>query len=216
MKQKIFENLGLKVSAVLIAVFLWFFVTSQGQSEISLEVPLEFKNIPAELGIANSTAKSVMLTIRGQERFMKNLNASNLRVFLDLGKAKPGEIAYPVNKEDVKLPFAMTVTNVAPPSVRVKLEEIMQKTVSVQPQLLGSPEEGAVISVVVEPKTVVIRGLKSELGKIDMIRTEPFDISHITGKVTEELGLDTSGTNIKPDISKVKVKVKITPEEKRR
>ncbi|MDP2158023.1 MAG: CdaR family protein [Nitrospirota bacterium] len=216
MKQKIFENLGLKVSAVLIAVFLWFFVTSQGQSEISLEVPLEFKNIPAELGIAGSTAKSVMLTIRGQERFMKNLNASNLRVFLDLGKAKPGEIAYPVNKEDVKLPFAMTVTNVAPPSVRVKLEEIMQKTVSVQPQLLGSPEEGAVISVVVEPKTVVIRGLKSELGKIDMIRTEPFDISHITGKVTEELGLDTSGTNIKPDISKVKVKVKITPEEKRR
>ncbi|MBI5076251.1 MAG: hypothetical protein HZB62_13945 [Nitrospirae bacterium] len=209
MKQAIFENLGLKVSAVLIAVFLWFFVTSQGQSEISLEAPLEFKDIPAELGIAGSTAKAVTLTIRGQERFMKNLNASDLRVFLDLGRAKPGETVYPVNKEDVKLPFAMTVTNVAPPSVRVKLEEIAVKTVPVRPQLLGSPEKGGVTTMVVEPRTAVIRGLKSELRKIDMIRTEPFDISHISGSKTEELDLDTSGTNIKSDISKVKVKITV-------
>jgi YbbR domain-containing protein len=212
--RRIFENLGLKVSAVLIAACLWFFVTSQGQSEISLEVPLEFKDIPAELGIAGSTVKAVTLTMRGQERFMKSLNASDLRVFLDLGKAKPGEIVYPVNKEDVKLPFAMTVTNVTPPSVRVKLEEITLKTVPVQPQLLGSPEKGAVLSIAVEPRTAVIRGLKSELRKIDMIRTEPFDISHISETGTEELDLDTSGTNIKADISKVKVK--ITVAEKKR
>lgn len=216
MKRLIFENFGLKVSAVLIAVFLWFFVTSQGQSEISLEAPLEFKDIPAELGIAATNAKSVTLTVRGQERFMKNLNAADLRVFLDLGKAKPGEMVYPVNKDDVKLPFAMTVMNVTPPSVRVKLEEITSKTVPVQPHLLGSPEEGSVISIVVEPRTVVIRGLKSELGKIDMVRTEPFDISHSAGKITEELELDTSGTNIKPEIAKVKVKVKITRAEKKR
>jgi len=202
------------MSAVLIAVFLWFFVTSQGQSEISLEAPLEFKDIPAELGIAGSNAKAVTLTIRGQERFMKNLNASDLRVFLDLGKAKPGEMLYPVNKEDVKLPFAMTVTNVTPPSVRVKLEEITLKTVPVKPQLLGLPEKRAVISVIVEPRVAVIRGLKSELGKIDMIRTEPFDISHISGTIVAELDLDTSGTNIKSDISKVKVK--ITSAEKKR
>lgn len=209
MSRLISENLGLKVSAVLIAVFLWFFVTSQGQSEMSLEAPLEFKNIPAELGIAGSTAKTVTLTVRGQERFMKNLSSSELRVFLDLDRAKPGEMVYPVNKEDVKLPFAMTVTNVAPPSVRVRLEEISLKSVPVQPKLVGSPEKGAVLSVVVEPRTAVIRGLKSELRKIDMLRTEPFDISHISRTVTEELDLDTSGTNIKPDISKVRVRITV-------
>ncbi len=214
MNHRLFDNFGLKISAVLIAVCLWFFVTSQGQSEISLEVPLEFKDIPAELGIASSTVKAVTLTMRGQERFMKNLNASDLRVFLDLGKAKPGEVVYPVNKEDVKLPFAMTVTNVAPPSVRVKLEEIALKTVTVQPDLLGSPEKGTVTSIVVEPRTAVIRGLKSELKKINMIKTEPFDMSHISGLITEELDIDTSGTNIKADISKVKIK--ITVAEKKR
>lgn len=214
MKKIIFENFGLKVSAVLIAIFLWFFVTSQGQSEISLEVPLEFKDIPAELGIAGSTAKAVTLTIRGQERFMKSLNAADLRVFLDLGKAKPGEIVYPVSKEDVKLPFAMTVTNVSPPSVRVKLEEIVEKTVAVQLQLVGSPRKGAVKTIVIEPRTAVIRGLKSELRKIDMLRTEPLDISQISGTITEELDLNTSGTNIKTNISRVKVKINVAEKKK--
>lgn len=68
--------------------------------------------------------------------------------------------------------------------------------------------------MVVEPRTAVIRGLKSELRKIDMIRTEPFDISHISGSRTEELELDTSGTNVKSDISKVKVKITVV--EKKR
>lgn len=214
MKKIIFENLGLKISAVLIAVFLWFFVTSQGQSEMSLEAPLEFKDIPADLGIAGSTAKMVTLTIRGQERFMKSLTASDLRVYLDLGKAKQGEQVYPVNKEDVKLPFAMTVMNVSPSSVRVRLEEITLKSVPVQPKLVGSPVRGVVTTVIVEPRTAAVRGLKSELRKIDMIRTEPFDISHISGTITEDLDLDTSGTNIKADIAKVKVK--ITVSEKKR
>ena len=209
MKHRIFENMGLKVSAVLIAIFLWFFVTSRGHSEVSLEVPLEFKDIPSELGIVASTAKAVTLTVRGQERFMKNLNANDLRVYLDLAKAKPGEVVYPVNKEDVKLPFAMTVTNVTPPSVRVKLEEIVQKNVPVQLRLQGTPARGAVTAIIVDPRTVVIKGLKSELKKIDMIRTEPLDISQRVGTVTEEVDIDTSGTNIWTDRSKVKVRVTI-------
>lgn len=207
MKNLIFNNFGLKISAVLIAVFLWFFVTSQGQSEILLEAPLEFKDIPAELGIAGSSAKSVTLTVRGQERFMKGLNASDLRVFIDLGKAKQGENAYHVNKDEVKLPFAMSVMSVSPSAIRVKLEEMAEKSVYVNPQLLGSPENGSVASVVVEPKVVMIRGLKSELRKIDRIRTEPLDISHIRRSLTEELDLDMAGINVKADITKVKVKV---------
>ncbi len=207
MKRRVPENLGLKVSAVLIAVVLWFFVTSQGQSEISLEAPLEFKNIPAELGIAGSNGKTVMITIRGQGRFMKNLSASDFRVFIDLGRAKPGEQLYPVNKEDVKLPYAMTVTNITPPAVKVKIEEISLKQVPVQPHLVGLYGKNSVQSVIIEPRAVVIRGLTSELKAIRFIRTEPFDISTRSGTVTEELNLDMSGTNITADISKVKVKI---------
>ena len=70
MKKLFTENLGLKISAVLISVFLWFFVTSRGQSEITLDIPLEFKNIPADIGLVNTSVKTVSVTVRGHERPM--------------------------------------------------------------------------------------------------------------------------------------------------
>jgi len=68
MKKPFVENLGLKASAVLIALVLWFFVTSRGQSEISLDAPVEFKNMPQGLEMVNSTSKTVAVTVRGQEQ----------------------------------------------------------------------------------------------------------------------------------------------------
>jgi YbbR domain-containing protein len=91
MKKLFTENLGLKISAVLLSVFLWFFVTSRGQSEITLDIPLEFKNIPADIGLVNTSVKTVSVTVRGHERPMKNLKASDVKVYVDLGKARKGE-----------------------------------------------------------------------------------------------------------------------------
>jgi YbbR domain-containing protein len=213
-KSRIFENFGMKVSAVLLSVFLWFFVTSRGQSEISLEAPIEFKDIPVELGIVSSSAKSVTLTVRGQERFMKNLNTADVRVFLDLSRTKQGEGIFHVNKEDVKLPFTMTVTSVSPSAIKVRLEEMISKNVPVAPQVIGSPAKGGVVSLSVEPKTVSIRGLRSEIRKVDLLKTEVFDISDMKESATEELELDTSGTNIKPEVSKVKVQITLTEKKK--
>ena len=204
------NNIGLKVSAVLISVFLWFFVASRGQSEISLEAPLEFRDIPAELGIVTSSVKTVMLTIRGQERFMKTLNASNIRVFIDMGKAKEGEDIYHVNKEDVKLPFAISVTNVDPASIKVKLEERVARSVPVRVSVIGSPGKGTSITTSVEPKTVVITGLKSEVQRVRYITTKDFDITDMKESVTESLELDTAGMNIVPEITKVNVRFTYT------
>ncbi len=214
MKSIFTENLGLKVSALLIAVFLWFFVTSQGQSEISLEVPVELKNIPSELGVQSISSKTVTLTVRGQERFMKNLSASDIRVFLDLGRAAQGESLYPVNKDDVRLPFAMTVMTVSPASLKIRLEEIMSKTVRVQAQLLGAPEGGVISTVLIEPKVVLIKGLKSDIRKVNSLKTEPFDVTGINRTVTEELDLDISGLNIKAEATRVKVKILLTEGKK--
>ena len=204
------NNIGLKVSAVLISGFLWFFVASRGQSEISLEAPLEFRDIPAELGIVTSSVKTVMLTIRGQERFMKTLNASNVRVFIDMSKAKEGEGIYRVNKEDVKLPFAISVTNVDPASIKVKLEERISRSVPVRVSIIGTPEKGASVSTSVEPKSVVIEGLKSEVQRIRYLTTKDYDITDLKQSVTESLELETAGINITAEITKVTVRFTYT------
>jgi len=155
MKKFLVENLGLKIAAILLSIVLWFFVTSRGQSEISIDVPLELKNMPQGLELVNHETKTVNLNIRGQERFIKNVSASNVRVPLDLSKAKRGEGTYYINREDIKLPRSITVTNISPPSVRVTTEETASKTVKVVPVIVGEPQKGSYLkSAEVLPKTV--------------------------------------------------------------
>jgi YbbR domain-containing protein len=210
MRKLVSENLGLKISAVLLSLLLWFFVTSRGQSEMSIEVNPEFKNVPVGLGIVNNTTRDIVVTVRGQERLMKNVKPSDVRVFVDLAKAKKGEGTYYINANDIKLPYAMTVTNVSPVSVRVMLDETISKTVKVLPVITGTPEEGySVKAVAVQPPNVVIQGLKTEMRKIKELRTEVMDISGLKETTTQELNIDTSGINVKPETNSVQVTVEI-------
>jgi len=210
MKKLFTENLGLKISAILISVFLWFFVTSTGQSEITLDIPLEFKNIPADTGIVSTSIKTVSVTVRGQERPMKNLKASDVRVYVDLEKAKKGEGIFHMNTADIKLPYALSVVSITPSSVKIKLDETVAKTVPVALMLTGEPRDGFVVRAIkVEPKSVVIRGLKSEVRKLRVVKTEPLDITDSNKTITQELSIDTGGANVTPVVDTVKVTINI-------
>jgi len=210
MKKLVFQDFGLKISAVLLATFLWFFVTSRGQVEISLEIPLEYKNIPAGMGIVGNTTKMIDMSIRGQERLIKNLKPADIRVFIDMSKAKKGEFIYYINKDDVKLPYAVTVTNIIPSSIKVKVEENVTKTVDVRPSITGAPEKGFYVkSVEVEPRSVIIHGFKPDVRRIGELKTEAIDVTGLTASTTQDVDIDTGGANIKLDVSTVKVKIEI-------
>jgi YbbR domain-containing protein len=210
MKKHFFENLGFKIVSVLLAVMLWFFVTSRGQSEMSIDVPLEYKNIPAGLEIVNHSMKTVTLNIKGQERFIKNIRLSDIRVPLDLSKAKKGEGIYYIDRHDIRLPRSISIMNINPASVRITTEETMTKTVRVLPLFTGEPARGYYIkSVEVSPQYVVIEGVRSEIMKIASIRTEPLDISGYRETTTQNLKLDLWGKNIRSKTNDVDVKMVI-------
>jgi YbbR domain-containing protein len=208
MRRLLFENLGLKIAAVLLSIVLWIFVTSRGQSELSVDVPLEFNDIPRSLEIVNHTVKTITLVIKGQERFLKNIRPSDIRVSLDLGKAKKGDGTYSISRDDIKLPHAVTVTNITPSSVRVTLEETATKTVRVVAVLAGVPEKGYYVkSVDVMPPDAEIEGVKSEVARIKTVKTEPIDVTGSNETFTQGTKLDLTGKNIRSKTSDITVKV---------
>ena len=210
MKKFFLENLGLKIAAVLLSVVLWVFVTSRGQSELSIDVPLEFHDIPQGLEIVNHTVKTVTLAIKGQERFIKNIRASGIRVSLDLNKAKKGEGIYYIQRDDIILPHAITVTNIMPSNVKVTLEETIAKTVKVIVPVTGEPGRAySVKSVEVTPQTIVVEGISSEIGRIKNIKTEPLDITGFDETFTQDLRIDLTGKNIRSKTRDVTVNVVI-------
>ena len=89
------ENLTFKILSVALALFLWFFVTFKGQTETSVEVPLEFKNTPAGMEILKQSARKINVSISARERILKELAQTDIRVVVDLSNAKFGENSIP-------------------------------------------------------------------------------------------------------------------------
>ncbi len=210
MKKLLTQNAGLKIASILIAIALWFFVTSRGQSEISIDVPLEFKNIPAGLEMVNHSVKIISLNIKGQERFIKNIKASDIRVPIDLSKAKKGESLYYIVREDINVPHAIAITNINPLSVKVKIDETVTKTVKVIPIIIGEPEKGHRVRFsTVEPQSVTIEGIETEVKKFNSVQTEPIDITGLNETLLQDVKLDLTGKNIRTNVNQIRVKIVI-------
>lgn len=215
MRKLFFENLGLKIAAVLLSIILWMFATSRGQSEISIDVPIQFKNIPSGFELTNHDIKTISMNIRGQERLIKNVRPADISVYVDLSNAKNGESIYYIDRDDIKLPPAVTITNISPPSIKVSIEETITKTVKVKPVIFGTPETGYYVkSIATRPQTLVIEGIRSEIGRVNKIKTESLDITGINETLTQNLKLDLKGMSIRTKTNDVEVKVVIGAERK--
>jgi hypothetical protein len=210
MRKFFLDNLVLKIASVLLSVALWFFATSRGQSEISIDVPLVFRNIPSGIEMVNNNIKTISLNIKGQERLIKNIKLSDIVIYIDLSKAKKGKSIYYITRDNIKLPYSLTVLNINPSSVKVIIEDTITKTVKVIPVITGEPEKGYYVkSVEVAPEIVIIEGASSEVRRFNTIKTESLDITGSNETFTQELKLDLTGKNIRAKINDIKVKVVI-------
>lgn len=205
-----FENFALKAAAAVLAVVLWIFVVSKGQTEMSLSVPIEYSNIPQGLEIAKREVKAANLVIRTHESLSKNIRQEAVRVYVDVGKARKGEGVFPVRKDDVKLPYGASVISIEPSSVKIVFEETVSKQVPIRPDITGSPEAGYYVkSTEIEPKEIVIEGAKSEVRKIGTVKTEPIDITGLTEDFDQETGLKFPNGGIRSKLNKVDVHIRI-------
>ncbi len=208
MKKFLFKNFGLKIASIILAIILWIIASSRGQTEIFIDVPLEFMNMPSGLEMINISDKTISLNIKGPEKYIKNIKPSDIRIFIDLSKAKKGERIYYVTRDNIQLPRAITLLNISPFSVTITTEETVTKTVNVIPAITGVPEQGyRVRTTIVEPKNIEIEGMQPEVRKIRNIKTESLDITGAKETFKQELKLDLRGKNIRTKPNSVTVTV---------
>ncbi|MGD1076441.1 MAG: CdaR family protein [Thermodesulfovibrionales bacterium] len=214
-RRLLLDNLSLKAAALMLAILLWLFVSSKGQMETSLDVPIEYINIPRGIEISKHVVNSANVVIRGHESILKNIRQGEVRVSVDMSKAKEGEGTFPIKKDDVQLPYAATVIKVDPSFVKVTFEKTISKTVGIRPVITGNPQSGySVKAMEVKPKDAVIEGAESEVNKVSYLKTEPVDITGVAEDVRQEVELAQSGRNIRTAIHKVEVIIKITRRER--
>jgi YbbR domain-containing protein len=203
------RNIGLKISSLVVAVLLWFFVTLGGRVEISMDIPVAFINIPPKLEVFDAP-HTISVDIKGQERILRNLKKNEVRAVIDLHEAKAGRAFFTLSKNNIKLPENLVVTAIDPETISLKIETQLTKTVSVKPSVTGLPEKGFVIAdVKVVPNEVVLEGPKSVISKIYSVKTEPLDINGINSDLKYRANLNVSDATIRKNIDKVDVFISV-------
>lgn len=200
-------NIGLKVTSLIIAIALWFFVILSGRSEISMSIPIVFENIPQSLEIVEAP-ETVNVSIEGQQRLLKSLKQITVTASIDLAAAKGGKFYINISKSDIKLPKTFVVTDVDPETISIRLEKKMKKTVSIKASIIGLPEKGyAITDISVNPDRVELEGPKSAVSEVYTVKTEPIDINGITADLRYKATLNLSNTLIRKNIQKVEVNI---------
>jgi YbbR domain-containing protein len=143
-RRHIFHNLGLKVIALLIATGLWLAVSSEPPSEVAFNVAIVFQNMPEDLEISSETIPSAQVRVRGPERLVRRLQASDIHEEIDLAGMKPGERTFDLNKSQVSLPDKLEVAQIVPSQIHLLFDKRVTRIVPVRPRVVGTFVSGLI------------------------------------------------------------------------
>src|SRR5262249_50537926 len=168
------HNWPLKIVSLVLAAMLWMAVANEASSEIGLEVPLEYRNIPPQLEITGDMTNTVQVRLRGSSNVIKEITAKDVSTTIDLGKMGRGEKIVPLSPQNVQAPFGAEVIRVNPSSVRFNLERTITKKIPVVPMIVGLPTDPYEVGkVTVTPSVVEIEGPESRVNALSSIATVP-------------------------------------------
>jgi diadenylate cyclase len=190
---------------------LWMAVAREASSEIGLEVPLEYHNIPPNLEIAGESADIVQVRLRGPSNVIKDITARSVATAIDLTNMQTGEKVVALSPQNVQAPFGAEVVRVNPSTVRFSLERTIVKSVPIAPTLLGQPASGYEIGkVAVEPASVRVEGPERRLNMLAAVPTVPIRLEGKKAAFEETVELDVSDAQVRLEhASLVRVRIDV-------
>ena len=168
------EDWSLKLLSLAIAIVLWLLVTGQNEPVTAhVNVQLNFIR-PQSLEISNDPPRTVDVMLTGSRNKLDDLTSLDLVATVDISDQRAGErVLRLADKAQIPLPQGIKVDGFQPSAVPIRLEEIVERQVTVEPKLEGKPADGfEIYSVRPSKGSVVVRGPASRVNALQKVTTE--------------------------------------------
>lgn len=224
------KDLTIKVLSVILALAMWFQVTSE-QNPLTTRtfksVPVKPQNLDQSLVLIDLAPKTISATIQGQRRVVNALKEEDITAFVDLKAMEAGKASLPV---DVVLPRAVQLVEVLPNQVTVTADSSVKKRVRVEIRSMGSPaEDYMALPGQTKVTDVTIEGPRSRVSLVakavadvdvtgaaaDVVRTVPLRALDVDGKEIKDVTVQPKAIEVRipmrklPPAKTVAVKVDI-------
>lgn len=182
-RRHVMHNLGLKITSLLLATGLWLAIASSPISEVALNVPIVFRNMPNDLEIASENIPAVQVRVRGPERAVRRLQAADVRSEVDLTGITAGERTFDLTRA-VGVPHGLEISQVVPSEVHLMFEPRVTRSVPVKPRITGALAPGYRLAIEINPPTVEVTGPKNQVESLESAITDPIDVTGVADRLT--------------------------------
>jgi len=205
------KNLPLRLLSMGIAAGLWIFVNAGQRSAFDeLNVPINYRHLPAGLVIVNHPADWVKIQVTGTRTLLSLLNPERLTVRLDLSGIGPGQASYKINPTMFVVPRGTTVTSVSPSEVILDVDRVVQRDIPVRVEVDGKPASGyEVAGTEAKPATVMAIGPSRYVNTLAQIPTEPLEINDASADVERRVDLENPNPAVALTAMRVDAKVAV-------
>ncbi len=191
-------NLLPKIISFVSVLLLWGFITGQQRAELWLTVPLEYRNMPANMEIAGDLTNRVEVGLRGRRGMISAITPDQVRAHVDLAQSPQGSNYIHLTADNISVPLGTEIIKINPATVRVRLDEVKSRSVPVRVHFVGKLVSPLSLkSVLIEPSTVVLQGPEGALAKVHEVFTEPVDLSRVQGNGKVSLGVEIHSPSLR-------------------
>jgi diadenylate cyclase len=174
LRKWVLNEIRLKILAVVLAVLLWFSMTFMSEQKITYSVPLVFENLTKTMVVSEADTRDVLITLNGPLSILKNLRPKDIKVTLDLSRARDGRQIFSIRKQDVLVPNRVKIENLKPDYVVVEIDKIMEMQFRTVVKL-GDKWAGIYRVASWYPQHVSVEGPAELLDKKGPVETIPVD-----------------------------------------
>jgi YbbR domain-containing protein len=204
---KIYENLWVKVAAILLAILLWFHVATEKKYQYEITLNINQIDIPEGLILAEPPEGqiTVLVSATGKRLLRSDWKRSGVKVTLT--RSNPGTF-----RSDISLANASLIKSdgldlleiISPREVKINCDFALEKTVPVKSRVDFIPGDGYVVdeNIVIVPDSITLYGPRRNILKIDSVETYSETYRGIRNNLEMEVGLDYPdfyGLIIEPD-----------------
>lgn len=215
----LFDNLGIKVVALLMAGVLWFYAVSEQEQTKTLDVPVELTGMESgRIQVVGKLPDTVEVTVQGKGSDLIRLTGEDLRADIDLRNQPEGEVTMDLKPENIVGPASMPLkyTRVeGGEGITLGITRLMEKQVNVRVRHIGSPAPSMSYFIgfnIAANSRVTLIGPRSALAGVDYVETEPVDLTGHDSDFTVTVKLMPPKPEIQiADFDQVDLKVRIMP-----
>lgn len=203
------ERLPLKITAIFLAVILWFVVNAK-EPQLEL-VPVRFSPVLDSSLVLRDPVPNLQALVAGSPKQLIKLNSELPVIRRAIAADAPDTVVLDLRPDDVTLPDGVdaVVRDISPRSVTLRFESTWSRRVRVNSAInvaLG-PDAGPVTTVF-EPESVQVTGPRHLVLRIPSVRTVRTTIP-FPDSLPHLIDIDTTGfgvTRVRPQQVKVEIR----------